>query len=111
MFFEIPLIFCVFHNFFLLFVNYVYYATATLIREDSEQTPIDDDGEKIPPPSPNEVRVAIERLKNNKAAVLDGFPAEWFKARGDELVRNMHQLICRIWLAESMPSDGTCVLS
>ena len=33
-------------------------------REDSEPAPIDDDGVEIPPPSHNEVRVAIQRLKN-----------------------------------------------
>ena len=36
-------------------------------REDSEQAPIDDDGVEIPPPSHNDVRLAIQRLKNNKA--------------------------------------------
>ena len=59
-------------------------------REDSEPAPIDDDGVEIPPPSHNEVRVAIQRLKNNKAAGPDGFPVDLFKAGGDELVRNMH---------------------
>ena len=35
----------------------------------------------------------------------DGLPVELFKAGGDELLRRMHQLIYRIWLEESMPSD------
>ena len=56
----------------------------------------------IPPPSHNDIRVAIQLLKNNKTAGSDGLPAELSKA--DELVRIMHQLICRIWLEESMPS-------
>ena len=58
-------------------------------REDSEPAPIDDDGVEIPPPSHNEVRVAIQRLKNNKAAGTNGLPSELFKAGGDELVRSM----------------------
>ena len=74
-------------------------------REDSEPPPIDDDEVEIPPPSHNEVRVAIRRLKNNKAAGSDGLPVELFKAGSDELVSSMHQLIYRIWLEESMPSD------
>ena len=37
------------------------------------------------------------------AAGPDGLPAELFKAEGNEL--SMHQLICRIWLEESMLSD------
>ena len=56
------------------------------------------------PPSHNEVRVAIQRLKNKKAAGPDGLPAELFKAGGDELVSSMQQLIYKIWLEESMPS-------
>ena len=64
-------------------------------REYSEPAPIDDDGVEIPPPSHNELGVAIQRFKNNKAAVPDDLPAELFKAEGNELVRSMHQLICR----------------
>ena len=74
-------------------------------REDSEPAPIDDDGVEIPPPSHNEIRVAIQQLKNNKTAEPDGLPAALFKASGDELVRSKHELIYRIWLEESMPSD------
>ena len=74
-------------------------------REDSEPAPINDDGVEIPPPSHNEVRVAIKRVKNNKAPVPDGLPAELVKAGGDELVRSMYQLIWRILLEESMSSD------
>ena len=73
--------------------------------EDSEPATIDDDGVEIPPPSHNEIRVAIQRLKNNKAARPDGLPAEMFEAGGDELVRSIHQLIYTIWPEESMPSD------
>ena len=34
-------------------------------RKDSEPAPIDDDVVEIPPPSYNELRAAIQRLKNN----------------------------------------------
>ena len=75
-------------------------------REDSKPPPIDNDDEvELSAPSHNEVRVAIQRLKNNRAAGPNGLPAELFKAEGDELISSMHQLICRIWLEESMPSD------
>ena len=57
--------------------------------EDSEPAPIDDDGIEIPPPSHNEVRIAMQQLKNKKAARLDGLPAELFKAGGDEFARSM----------------------
>ena len=45
-------------------------------RKDSVPAPIDDDGVEMPPPSHNEVRVAIQRLKTNKVAGHDGLPAE-----------------------------------
>ena len=60
---------------------------------------------EIPPPSYEEVEVAIMRLKNNKAAGPDGLPAELFKTGCNELVGHMHQLIYKIWLEESMPND------
>ena len=58
-------------------------------REDSELAPIDDDGLEIPLPSHNELRVAIQRLKNNKAAGCEVLRAELFKTRDDELVRSL----------------------
>ena len=44
-------------------------------REHIKPAPIDDDRVEIPPSSHNEVRVAIQRLKNNKATGPDGLPA------------------------------------
>ena len=46
-----------------------------------------------------------QRLKNNNTVGPDGLPAELFKAGADVLVKSMNQLIYRIWLEESMPSD------
>ena len=45
------------------------------------------------------------RLKNNKAAGPDGFPAELFKVGCNKLVGCMHQPIYKIWLEESMSND------
>ena len=87
----------------IIYTNYKYNFTCCC--PDSEPSPIDNDGVEIPPPSHNKIKVAIQRLKNNKTAGPVGFPAELFKAGGDDLVRSIHQLICRIWLEESMPSD------
>ena len=56
-------------------------------------------------PDREEVAVAIQRLKLNKASGYDGLPAELFKAEGDELVRCMHHLLCNIWSLKNMPSD------
>lgn len=67
--------------------------------------PIPDDGIECIPPSQNEVRIAVSRLKNNKAAGADGLPAELFKTGGEILIRRMHQLVRRIWLEERIPDD------
>ena len=59
----------------------------------------------VAPQDREDVAMAIQRLKLNKASGCDGLPAELFKAGGDELVRCMHHLLCNIWSLESMPSD------
>ncbi len=51
------------------------------------------------------MRIAIPWLKSNKAAGSDELPAELFKQGGEELVRCMHELPCKIWSDESMPAD------
>ncbi|XP_055839239.1 uncharacterized protein LOC129907172 [Episyrphus balteatus] len=66
---------------------------------------IDDEGQHFRPPDLEEVKAVISKLKSNKAAGADGLAAELFKAAGDDLVRSMHQLICRIWSEESMPTE------
>ena len=57
----------------------------------SNQT--DDDGVEILPPSYEEVKVAIMRLKTNKVAGPDGLYAELFQTGCNELVGSMHQFI------------------
>ena len=52
----------------------------SITKEDSKPAPIDDDRVEISPPSHNEVRVAIQRLKNNRATGPDVLPAELVKA-------------------------------
>ncbi|XP_058982687.1 uncharacterized protein LOC131804200 [Musca domestica] len=68
--------------------------------EEDTPEPISDDGIECIPPSQDEVRIAINRLKNNKAAGADGLPAELFKTVGQKLIRSMHQLIRKMWLEE-----------
>uniref|UniRef100_A0A1I8NJJ8 Uncharacterized protein n=1 Tax=Musca domestica TaxID=7370 RepID=A0A1I8NJJ8_MUSDO len=74
-------------------------------EEEDTPEPIRDDGIECIPPSQEEVRIAVNRLKNNKAAGADGLPAELFKTGGQKLIRSMHQLIRTIWLKECMPND------
>ena len=72
--------------------------------EDTSE-PMLEDGIECIPPSQNEVKTAITRLKNNKAAGADGLPAELFKAGGDMLIRRMHQLVSQIWIEKRIPDD------
>ena len=51
----------------------------------------------VAPPDREEVTMAFQRLKLNKAGGYDGLRAELFKAGGDELVSCMHHLLCNIW--------------
>ena len=55
---------------------------------------------EIPPPRHEEMKVAIMRLKTNKATGPDGIPAELSKTGCNELVERMHQLISKIWPEE-----------
>ena len=64
----------------------------------------------VAPPDLEEVAMAIQRFKFNKASGYDGLPAELFKAGGDALVRCTHHLLCNIWSMESMPSDWSLSL-
>ena len=49
----------------------------------------------VVPQDREEMAIAIQRLKFNKASGYDGLLAELFKA-GDELVRCMQYLLCNI---------------
>ncbi|XP_073817543.1 uncharacterized protein [Musca autumnalis] len=73
-----------------------------LVSNSSED---DEDGMGCIPPGQDEVKTAINRLKNNKAAGADGLPAELFKTGGDALIRCMHQLVSTIWQEERVPDD------
>lgn len=56
-------------------------------------------------PTIGEITSAIKSLKCNKAAGLDGIPAEAFKHGGNGMVLQLQQLINKIWLEESIPGD------
>ena len=57
---------------------------------DVVPNPIDNEGVEILPPNHEEVKVAIMRLKNNKAVGLNGLITELIKTRSNELVGPMH---------------------
>ena len=59
----------------------------------------------VPPPTEAEVQKAAQNLKNNKSAGSDGIPAELLKAAGANFISTFHQLLTKIWTAESMPEE------
>ncbi|XP_058177407.1 zinc finger protein 84-like [Anopheles ziemanni] len=59
----------------------------------------------LQPPSIEETRKAIRRLKNNKSPGTDGITAELIKNGGANLENEIHRLISEIWDSESMPCD------
>jgi hypothetical protein len=48
-------------------------------------------------PSIFEIRSAIKRLKNNKAAGEDCIPPEFYKVAADEIVADLHALFSKMW--------------
>lgn len=56
-------------------------------------------------PSLEEVKKAIQYLKNNKAPGEDGIAAEVIKAEGDILALQIHELILKVWAEETIPSE------
>jgi len=51
----------------------------------------------------DEISKAVNKLKKNKAAGLDGIPAELFKCGGEAVVKGMTQLFNTIWHTEDVP--------
>lgn len=63
------------------------------------------DGEDEPTPTEREVKDAINKLKNNKAAGKDGIGAELIKMGPGKLVASLHRLIVKIWDTEQLPEE------
>ncbi|EDS40799.1 conserved hypothetical protein [Culex quinquefasciatus] len=53
--------------------------------------------------STREVKDAIKKLKNNKAAGKDGIGAELIKV--DKLAACLHRLIVKVWDTEQLPEE------
>jgi len=56
-------------------------------------------------PSMEEVKTAVKKLKNNKAAGIDQVNAEMLKGGGEVVLEHLHSLIGRIWREEEVPDD------
>lgn len=56
-------------------------------------------------PTLDEVTKSISRLRNNKAAGLDGISAELIKNGGEALSKSLHKLIRKIWDQTRIPEE------
>jgi hypothetical protein len=52
-----------------------------------------------------DVKKAIRKLKNNKAAGTDGIHPELIKYRGNKLLNRMYELVRQIWDEERIPEE------
>jgi len=53
----------------------------------------------------DEISKAVNKLKTNKAAGLDGIPAELLQCGGETVVKGMTQLFNTIWHTEDVPKE------
>ena len=56
-------------------------------------------------PSQQEIREAINQLKQNKAPGVDEITAEMLKLGGELVVHWLTRLSCRVWHSEKVPDD------
>ena len=56
-------------------------------------------------PSQQEIREAINQLKQNKAPGVDEITAEMLKLGGEPIVHWLTRLSCRVWHSEKVPDD------
>ena len=61
--------------------------------------------EATQPPSLEEVKSTIRRLKNHKSPGSDGIAAEMLKSGGDVLAKHIYEIITDIWRNEALPGE------
>lgn len=57
------------------------------------------------PPTKEELSKAIKDISSGKAPGLDGIPAEVFKCSGNQLLDNLHLLLCKCWEEGNVPQE------
>ena len=58
-----------------------------------------------PIPTFDDVKNAIQKIKDNKAPEIDLIQAELIKKASPDFIEHMHQLITKIWTTEAIPED------
>lgn len=73
--------------------------------DDLAEAALPDPSINIDPPTTEEIRKAVLKLKNGKAPGLDGIPPELLKQGGDCTACWLHKLFTAIWNQEKCPED------
>jgi hypothetical protein len=72
---------------------------------DKEEDGIDRNLEMTDVPTKKEVKVVVDKLKNNKAPGPDGIPSEILKEGHKYMENRFYELIVQIWNEERIPSS------
>ncbi|KAL1404263.1 hypothetical protein pipiens_018974, partial [Culex pipiens pipiens] len=57
------------------------------------------------PPTIDEVRAILERIKNGKTPGVDNLYAEYLKYGGERVLHDLHELLKKVWVENHMPAD------
>ena len=90
-----------------------YFSQLLNCPEPTERFPkkqCDHTPEESLPPTQDEIHSHIKRLKNNKASGEDGITAELLKNLGPNALREITQIIQKIWRTEQIPDDWKTAL-
>jgi hypothetical protein len=74
---------------------------------DKEKDGVDRNLEMTDVPTKEEVKVAVDKLKNDKAPGTDGRPSEILKEGYKYMENRVCELIVQIWNEERIPSSGS----
>ena len=73
------------------------------VLDDNERLPISLEFDDAP--TKEKLSKAIYDISSGKAPRQDSIPAEVFKCGGNQLLANLHQLLCRCWEEGSVPQE------
>jgi len=77
----------------------------SLDKEKEEEYGTDRNLETTDVPTKEEVKAAVDKLKNNKAPGPDGIPSEILKEGYKNMENRIYELIVQIWNKERIPSS------
>ena len=90
----------------------LYNAPRDIDRTVLEEIPPNINPDEEPDITRSEVKAAVRKLKNRKAAGPDGLPGELLKHGGEPVIDFLHKLINEIWRTNNIPEEwGKALIS